>query len=412
MSRSLEPMLSRWPELYPLTETDEPDNDPTGEVERIREEVLAPILESGDIAVTFVESREAYKTWKEPRSGEATDLEAVLDREDRLGDSLSDIMEDHRDELGERVVRAIGEATKLQAIVRRSVLPHRETWPEGWLRIGRLMTNSELCLATILEYLATGEGTGERRNPRLMGVPVCPERILRRRRVRPGLHPAGGHPGVALSLLRARAYEKSKARHEPGLFHGHGEASHERTHDAGGCRNPPTTKPSYRRNPENLESYRRPVQQHRRLRMFLKTLPLKAVKITAVSLATWLILIAGCTSEQPPQTTQPDQNQEYLLQEIEELNQEITSLREELHDLRNEEPNVRPERTPMPTEADNRATPPSSSTSHHVATTYAPAIPRSKTLFCRPSAPRGAKASPTMNSSGFRSSATGDSMMK
>ena len=159
MSRSLEPMLSRWPELYPLTGTDEPDNDPTGEVERIREEVLAPILESGDIAVTFVESREAYKTWKEPRSGEATDLEAVLDREDRLGDSLSDIMEDHRDELDERVVRAIGEATKLQAIVRRSVLPHRETWPEeSWLRIGRLMTNSELCLATILEYLATGEG--------------------------------------------------------------------------------------------------------------------------------------------------------------------------------------------------------------------------------------------------------------
>ena len=92
--------------------------------------------------------------------------------------------------------------------------------------------------------------------------------------------------------------------------------------------------------------------------MSLEALPLKAVKITAISLATWLILIAGCTSEQPPQTAQPDQNQEYLLQEIEELNQEITSLREELHDLRNEEPNVRPERTPAPPEAENRATPP------------------------------------------------------
>ena len=85
MPRSLKPMLFRWPELYPeLTGAGEPDNDPTGEVERIREEVLAPILESRDIASTFRKSREAYRVWKESRSSEATDLEVVLAKEDRL----------------------------------------------------------------------------------------------------------------------------------------------------------------------------------------------------------------------------------------------------------------------------------------------------------------------------------------
>ena len=84
---------------------------------------------------------------------------------------------------------------------------------------------------------------------------------------------------------------------------------------------------------------------------------LQLAKTTAVCLATCLMLVAGCTSDQPSQTAQPDLNQEYLLQEIEELNQEITSLREELHDLRNEELSARPERTPASTETDNRATP-------------------------------------------------------
>ena len=40
-----------------------------------------------------------------------------------------------------------------------SVIPYEETWPEeSWPRIGQLMNDSELCLAAILEYLATGAG--------------------------------------------------------------------------------------------------------------------------------------------------------------------------------------------------------------------------------------------------------------
>ena len=162
MRRRPEPMLARWPLLHPeITGASEQDDDRVDETNRIRELVVTPILESRDIAAAFVESREAYKVWKEFRTSEATDLEVVLDREDRLGDSLADIMEDHRDELGERTVRAIQEVIQLRKIVRSSILPHQETWPaESWDRISHLMASSELSLVAILEYLATGVGCG------------------------------------------------------------------------------------------------------------------------------------------------------------------------------------------------------------------------------------------------------------
>ena len=160
MPQPLEPLLSRWPELYPqLTGATEADNDPTGEVDRIREEVLAPILESRDIASTFRKSREAYRVWKESRTNEATDLDVVLAEEDRLDESLARITLEHQDDLGERAIRAIQEAIRLRKIARQSVPPHQHTWPaESWDRIGSLMASSELCLAAILRYLTTGEG--------------------------------------------------------------------------------------------------------------------------------------------------------------------------------------------------------------------------------------------------------------
>ena len=156
----LDTMLAKWPVLYPaITGAYERDNDRLTEADRIRELMVTPILESRDLANTFTERREAYRVWKESLKNEVGDLEVELSHEDRLGDGLSAIIEEHQDELGERAVRAIREAIRLRKIVRRSVLPYRETWPEeSWLRIGQLMTNSELCLVAILEYLATGAG--------------------------------------------------------------------------------------------------------------------------------------------------------------------------------------------------------------------------------------------------------------
>ena len=65
----------------------------------------------------------------------------------------------HRSALGDRVIKASLESVRLRRIVRKSVIPHRETWPEeSWHQIAHLMTSSELCLAGIVEYLATGAG--------------------------------------------------------------------------------------------------------------------------------------------------------------------------------------------------------------------------------------------------------------
>ena len=96
---------------------------------------------------------------EESLTTETASLEEMLAHEDRLGDRLATIMEEHQDELGERVVRAIRRTIDLRNIVRWSVIPYEATWPEeSWPQIGRLMNDSELCLAAILEYLATGVG--------------------------------------------------------------------------------------------------------------------------------------------------------------------------------------------------------------------------------------------------------------
>lgn len=158
--RPLELMLTRWPELYPeLMGASEQDQDRLAEADRIRGMFVAPLPQSPDLFNTFAELREAYREWKESLTNETADLEVVLAYEDRLGDRLAAIMEENQDELGERVVRAIRGTIDLRGIVRRSVIPYEETWPEAsWPQIGRLMNDSELCLTAILEYLSTGAG--------------------------------------------------------------------------------------------------------------------------------------------------------------------------------------------------------------------------------------------------------------
>ncbi len=132
MPRPLELMLTRWPELYPeLMGASEQDKARQGEADRIRELTVKPILQSPDPFSTFSELREAYREWKESLTNETADLEAVLAHEDRLGDRLAAIMEENQDELGERVVRAIRGTIDLRGIVRRSVIPYEETWPES-----------------------------------------------------------------------------------------------------------------------------------------------------------------------------------------------------------------------------------------------------------------------------------------
>ena len=84
----------------------------------------------------------------------------MISLEDEKDDTLAATFDLHRDGLGEQAVKAALESVKLRGIVRRSVIPYRETWPEeSWHQIGALMTSPDLCNAGILECMATRRGS-------------------------------------------------------------------------------------------------------------------------------------------------------------------------------------------------------------------------------------------------------------
>ena len=96
----------------------------------MRRQVIAPILESQDLLHTFEEKREEYSKWLGSLPSAEGDLETLLAQEDRKDDALIAAFSDHRELLGDAAVKAAMENIRLRKIVRRSTLPHRETWPE------------------------------------------------------------------------------------------------------------------------------------------------------------------------------------------------------------------------------------------------------------------------------------------
>ena len=163
MSQPVEIMLARWPQLYPGstgycqegTGDDGQGEGHAAEVARVRSKVIAPILEAEDMAHVFVEMRVAYRDWTRSHPGPGGDLESVMSLEDRRDDALGGHLED----LGERILRALVEGVRLGKIVRKSTIPHNETWPEeSWHRISNLLADNELCNLAIIHHLATGEG--------------------------------------------------------------------------------------------------------------------------------------------------------------------------------------------------------------------------------------------------------------
>ena len=161
MLQPMEAMLPRWPLLYPET-TDAGEQNGNGPdwAAKVRRQVIAPILESWDISHIFGEMSQEYKKWRDSRAANGRDLETLLAQEDRKDDALIAAFSDHRELLGDAAVKAAMENIRLRKIVRRSTLPHRETWPEeSWEKIAHLMTSSELCHAGIMEYITTGEGS-------------------------------------------------------------------------------------------------------------------------------------------------------------------------------------------------------------------------------------------------------------
>ena len=163
MPNLLEAMLAQWPVLYPeIMSAGEQDDERARETVRVRSEVIAPLLEAADIDKAFEETREVYKRWRGSLPPVEGNLEDLLADEEERDDALTAAFGVHCEELGETITKTATEGVSLRRIVRRSVTPEREIWPEeSWERIGDLMTRSELCLAGVLEYLATEEGSRE-----------------------------------------------------------------------------------------------------------------------------------------------------------------------------------------------------------------------------------------------------------
>ena len=166
MSQQSDAMLARWPALFPgLTVAEEQDEDRSAEAERIRKEIVAPLLDSDDTQEVFEATILDYKKWRDSLPVEESDPETVLPQEERIDEILTATLNCHRNELGEQAVKATLESVRLRRIARRSTVRNRETWPEeSWHRIGDLMASSELCLTGILQYLATGEGSMDKVN--------------------------------------------------------------------------------------------------------------------------------------------------------------------------------------------------------------------------------------------------------
>ena len=161
MPRLPEQLMARWPLLYPeITDADEQDADLLGEAERMKKEVIAPLRHTDDINSAFEEMSEEYSRWRNRMPPVEVDTESLLAREERIDHALTSLLEEGRDELGEQAGKVILESVRLRTIVSSSFIPNQETWPEGsWERIGHLMVSSELCIAGILQCLATGEGS-------------------------------------------------------------------------------------------------------------------------------------------------------------------------------------------------------------------------------------------------------------
>lgn len=134
-----------------------------GDKRRIADEILSPILNSDDITPAFQEKWPAFKQWRNAiadalAADTPQDLDAVLRQEDAAEEKLLAAFNQASDKLGQ-AIKPVLSGIQLRKIIRKSVLPHLESWPENsYGIIAKRLTQNELCLACVLHHLATGAG--------------------------------------------------------------------------------------------------------------------------------------------------------------------------------------------------------------------------------------------------------------
>lgn len=172
MTLAVSPILSNEPATYfpetgprfPAVAHPIPTGESVDHVQLIRDEVIVPILEAADPA------KELSGRWEEFRKLRDELVQArledgklcvddILRREDEIDSRLRAIFEGASGRLGEGFIKPILGGLHLRKVIRETVLPEVEAWPEESLEtIGDRMVLNELCLACVLHYLATGAG--------------------------------------------------------------------------------------------------------------------------------------------------------------------------------------------------------------------------------------------------------------
>ena len=88
-------------------------------------------MSNDDIRETFIQKREEYRERRETRATKEEDLEGLLSEEENGDQLLRLVLMRHEKDLGDRTLRAVLGRMDLKKIVRRSVLPHSESWPRN-----------------------------------------------------------------------------------------------------------------------------------------------------------------------------------------------------------------------------------------------------------------------------------------
>lgn len=134
-----------------------------GDKRRIADEILSPILNSDDITPAFQAKWPAFQQWRNAiadalAADTPQDLDTMLRQEDAAEEKLLGAFNRASGKLGQ-AIKPVLSGIQLRKIIRKSVLPHLESWPENsYGIIAKRLTQNELCLACVLHHLATGAG--------------------------------------------------------------------------------------------------------------------------------------------------------------------------------------------------------------------------------------------------------------
>ena len=169
MTMTAMPMLTQGPNAY-ISGWEQPAAPASrwaelaGDIPRIVDKIIFPILNSEDITVIFPEKWTDFKEWRDvaadSMASEApSDLDALLQGEDAIDEELHRIFTESSERLGDEWARALLGGLGFRKVVRETVLRHADIWPEdSWNTIARRMALNELCLVCVLHHLETGEG--------------------------------------------------------------------------------------------------------------------------------------------------------------------------------------------------------------------------------------------------------------